>query len=106
MNVKDVTELNATFLTAAATKDKNTVFAVFVDTLRRRFVIEWNRCDDDNFDISLNVMSESSELNNRISTAISAGESNDNEDLTLYLAIRDKFDRQDCKALCSVCNEK
>ena len=92
--------LTAQFLTASFTSDKNTVFCVFIDSLFRLFVVRWDRYNDDEFDISLDVMSETNELNGIIAKAISEGESDDNCYLALYLSIRDSFDRNDCKNIC------
>lgn len=100
MKAQDVKELTAKFLAAGATKDKNTVFVTFIDSLKRTFVVMWDRTDAGYFDLSLNVMSRTYELNTRIEEAIKAGESDDNADLLLYLSIRDGFDREDCKIIC------
>jgi hypothetical protein len=59
------------------------------------FTVIWE-LDRDVFDLSYDVKSSVYEIRERVREALMAGETDENEDLELYLFIRDTFDATDC----------
>lgn len=70
------------------------------------FTVEWCNihpgtgevCD---YDLDLRVKCADEALAERIENAISAGETDDNADIDIYLFVRDEFDRCDAESLCA-----
>lgn len=86
MNIKFLNAERATF---------NAVKAHY-ELQGKLFTVEWNNVNGD-YDLQLNTLSKDSGLANRIDDAIREGETSDNNDLDLYLFIRDTFDAGDCQ---------
>lgn len=72
--------------------------------LAYEFLVEWNNVKSDNgeveqYDLTLNVLSEYESFSEQVINAIKEGEIDENPDLDLYLEIRDTFDCLDCESL-------
>ena len=64
--------------------------------------VEWNNIhpgtgEEAEYDLQLNTKSDDAELALRIDDAIREGETDENDDIELYLAVRDTFDAMDCQ---------
>lgn len=83
--------------------DENTVNVMyFHNELKYKFVVEWSNIHPGtgsiiDYDLQLECLSTSERFNERVSSAISSGETESNTDIDLYLAIRDTFDMLDCE---------
>lgn len=80
----------------------NTVYVLYTINAVE-FFVKWENInsqgDVDDFDLSTSVICSNEIYADRIISAISNGESDDNDYLDLYLFIRDTFDKQDCQHL-------
>ena len=70
------------------------------------FTVEWCNIHPETgevcqYDLDLCVKCADEALAERIENAISAGETDDNADIDIYLFVRDKFDHSDAESLCA-----
>lgn len=95
-----ITELMKAFRT-----DENTVKVLYLhNELHQEFIIEWcnihpETAEVNSYDLQINCLGNSENLNELVETAIREGETDNNKNLKLYLEIRDTFDNLDCKNL-------
>lgn len=82
--ITEAIKVKVKFLTASSYK--NTVFANFVTDRAEYFTLIY-----ENNDISLNVFAGNQLLIDRIESAIREGETDENQDIELYLSIREQF---------------
>jgi hypothetical protein len=78
-------------------------YSISIDNIdNEKITVEWNNvhpgtgeiCE---YDLQIDTKSENKVLANRVDEAIREGETENNPDLDLYLALRDTFTGQDCK---------
>lgn len=86
--------------------DENTVRVTY-SLNNEEFTVEWNNIhpstgDIGEFDLQATCDADNQDLEDRVYNAILEGEDDDNEDLELYLAIRDTFDRHDCEGILDI----
>lgn len=94
--------MNIEFISAKRTSKHSVEATYALDNTP--FTVEWNNihpgtgevCD---YDLQAGAECEDEALAERIEDAISAGETDDNADIDIYLFIRDKFDRGDAERL-------
>ena len=70
----------------------------------QEFVVFWNNAhpetgDVGDYDLQIKCLANNENLVEKVENAISSGESDDNQDVELYLAIRDTFDKTDCESV-------
>ena len=70
----------------------------------QEFVVFWNNVhpetgDVGDYDLQIKCLANNENLVEKVENAISSGESDDNQDVELYLAIRDTFDKTDCESV-------
>ena len=70
----------------------------------QEFVVFWNNVhpetgDVGDYDLQIKCLASNENLVEKVKDAISSGESDSNQDVELYLAIRDTFDKTDCESV-------
>lgn len=67
----------------------------------QEFVVFWSNAhpETDDYDLQIKCLANNENLVEKVENAISSGESDDNQDVELYLAIRDTFDKTDCESV-------
>ena len=70
----------------------------------QELVVFWNNVhpetgDVGDYDLQIKCLANNENLVERVKDAISSGESDSNQDVELYLAIRDTFDKTDCESV-------
>ena len=70
----------------------------------QEFVVFWNNVhpetgDVGDYDLQIKCLANNENLVEKVENAISSGESDCNQDVELYLAIRDTFDKTDCESV-------
>lgn len=70
----------------------------------QEFVVFWNNINPEtgvigDYDLQIKCLANNENLVEKVENAISSGESDDNQDVELYLAIRDTFDKTDCESV-------
>ena len=94
--------MNIEFISAKRTSKHSVEVTYTLDgTL---FTVEWNNIHPGTgevcqYDLQLVVKCADETLAERIENAISAGETDDNADIDIYLFVRDKFDHGDAESL-------
>lgn len=90
-------------LTKAFRVSENRVLVLYYHNERHQeFVCEWNNIHPGtgeiiDYDLQINCLSGSAELNEMIKNTIAKGEHDDNPNLDLYLELRDTFNANDCE---------
>jgi hypothetical protein len=95
--------MNLNFIKAERTSLFNVDATYTLDDIE--FVVEWSCIHAETgefgyYDLGFTVRSLDTNLAERVSDAIKIGESDKNQDLELYIFIRDTFDQHDCTQLC------
>ena len=70
----------------------------------QEFVVFWNNIHPEtgdviDYDLQVKCLANNENLIEKVENAIELGESDDNQDVELYLAIRDTFDKTDCESI-------
>lgn len=70
----------------------------------QEFVVFWNNIHPEtgdviDYDLQVKCLANNENLIEKVENAIKLGESDDNQDVELYLAIRDTFDKTNCESI-------
>ena len=97
-------DLKMTKFIKAFRTTENEVCAMYSHHQSQEFVVFWNNVHPEtgetgDYDLQIKCLANNENLVEKVENAISSGESDDNQDVELYLAIRDTFDKTDCESV-------